>query len=94
MRKQADITTLEHTFQLLGVVPPLYVGLDKLEALTTLSTSTIQNMIARNEFPPPRELSARRVGWLYRELMEWAENRPISNILPPPNTGARKPRTR
>jgi prophage regulatory protein len=73
-------------------VPPLYIELDKLEKLTTLSASTIQGMVARNEFPAPRELSSRRVAWLYREVMEWAENRPISSILPPPNTGAKKPR--
>lgn len=92
MREAADITTPEHGFSLLGVVPPLYVRLDKLETLTTLSTATIQAMVARNEFPPPRELSARRVAWLYREVVEWAESRPISSILPPPNTGAKKPR--
>lgn len=74
-------------------LPPICVELEQLEKLTTLSATTIQNMVARNEFPPPRELSARRVGWLYREIAEWAENRPVSNIPPPPNTGAKKPRS-
>lgn len=74
------------------MAPPIYIELEALEALTTLSASTIQNMIARAEFPAPRELSSRRVGWLYREVMEWAENRPVSSILPPQNTGAKKPR--
>jgi prophage regulatory protein len=67
-------------------VSPVYVGLDALELLTTLSTSTIQGMIARDEFPKPRELSKRRVAWLYREILEWAEMRPVSHIPPPPNT--------
>ena len=74
------------------IVPPIYVDLDEVAALTTLSTSTIQGMVTRSEFPAPRGLSGRRVAWLYREVTEWAENRPVSDILPPPNTGARKPR--
>ncbi len=73
-------------------LPPLFIDLDQVATLTTLSASTIQNMVARNEFPAPRELSSRRVAWLYREVMEWAESRPVSSILPPPNTGAKKPR--
>jgi len=71
-------------------VPPIYVELEQLQALTTLSASTIQNMVSRQEFPPPRELSSRRVAWLYREVAAWAENRPVSGALPPLNTGAPK----
>lgn len=73
-------------------IPPLYVGKEVLLALTTLSSSNLQELINRREFPAPRILSGRRVGWLYREVMEWAENRPISSLPPPPNTGAKKPR--
>jgi len=73
-------------------IPPIYIELDQLQVLTTLSASTIQNMVARQEFPPPRELSSRRVAWLYREVADWAENRPVSGQLPPPNTGASKNR--
>jgi hypothetical protein len=32
--------------------------------------------------------SARRSCWLLREIEEWAESRPISDFLPPPNTAA------
>ncbi|MDN7165579.1 AlpA family transcriptional regulator [Paraburkholderia aspalathi] len=41
-------------------------------------------------FPKPRMLSGRRVAWLAREIEEWAEGCPKSDLLPPPNTGRRK----
>lgn len=47
-------------------------------------------MVTKGEFPAPRELSGRRVGYLYSEIMDWALSRPRSELLPPKNTGARK----
>lgn len=41
-------------------LPPLFIDLDQVATLTTLSPSTIQGMVARKEFPAPRELSSRR----------------------------------
>ena len=32
------------------------------------------------------------MGWLLREVMEWAETRPVSELPPPPNTGNRRKR--
>ncbi len=34
----------------------------------------------------------RRVGWLMPEVQQWAESRPVSQILPPQNTGVGRPR--
>lgn len=73
-------------------IEPLYVDLATAAIITTLAESTIQAMVTRDEFPAPRELSGRRVGYLYTEILEWAQSRPRSTMLPPPNTGARKPR--
>ena len=39
---------------------------------------------------PINPVSGQRVGWLVREVQEWAESRPVSNLPPPPNTGASK----
>ncbi len=75
-------------------VEPVYVDLATASAITTLAESTIQAMVTRNEFPAPRELSGRRVGYLYAEILEWARARPRSTMLPPPNTGAKKSKTR
>lgn len=50
-----------------------------------LSTSTVQKLVRESEFPKPRLLSGRRVGWLTREVDEWAETRPVADLLPPVN---------
>jgi len=39
--------------------------------------------IRADEFPKPRKASARRSCWLLREIEEWAESRPVSDLLPP-----------
>ncbi|WP_175133456.1 helix-turn-helix transcriptional regulator [Achromobacter pulmonis] len=73
-------------------IEPVYVDLPTAASITTLAESTIQNMVSRGEFPAPRELSGRRVGYLYTEIMQWALTRPRSTLLPPYNTSARKPK--
>jgi prophage regulatory protein len=57
-----------------------------------ISESTLDSLQRAGEFPAPRKLSGRRVGYLVRELDAWLESRPVSDLLPPPNTGAPKPR--
>ncbi|NML24293.1 helix-turn-helix transcriptional regulator [Zoogloea dura] len=70
----------------------LYVTLEEAAEIVSLSASTVQELVRKKDFPAPRMLSGRRVGWLLREVEEWAESRPLSDLLPPPNTGAKKPR--
>ncbi|KMJ92837.1 hypothetical protein ACH58_07610 [Achromobacter xylosoxidans] len=72
---------------------PVYVDLPTAASITTLAESTIQSMVTKGEFPAPRELSGRRVGYLYSEIIDWALSRPRSELLPPKNTGARKAKT-
>lgn len=74
------------------ILRPLGVDLEAAAALTSLSESSIQELVRKKEFPAPRQLSPRRVGWLVREIEEWLEGRPVSDLPPPPNTGAKKPR--
>ena len=71
---------------------PIYMSLADVAARVSLSEATVQKMVREEAFPKPRLLSANRVGWLYREVVEWAESRPISNLPPPANTGARRGR--
>lgn len=68
---------------------PLYLDLHAVCEIVNLAPATLQDMVRQDEFPKPRKLSARRVGWLVREVEEWAEQRPVSNLLPPSNTGGR-----
>ena len=39
--------------------------------LTSLPRSTIYFLIKRKKFPKPIRLSDRRVGWFYRDIVEW-----------------------
>lgn len=65
---------------------------EELPTVTKMSASTIEEEIRNGNFPPPRELSKRRVGWLAWEIRDWLAKRPVSGFAPPPNTGAKKPR--
>lgn len=72
---------------------PVY--LDKLGtcSFVSIKATTLDELVRKGQFPKPRVLSSRRVGFLVRELEAWAESRPVSDLLPPPNTGARKSAT-
>lgn len=70
----------------------IYVDLPAVAELVSLGETTIQGMVRNDEFPKSRLISGRRVAWLVREVEEWAESRPVSDLLPPMNTGKRKPK--
>ena len=44
----------------------------------------LQRLIERGLFPAPRRLSDNRIAWLYDELVEHANNRPIAVPKPAP----------
>jgi prophage regulatory protein len=71
-----------------SVLKPIMIDLEAVAEITGLSESTVQSLIRANDFPKPRKASARRSCWLLREIEEWAESRPVSDFLPPPNTAA------
>ncbi len=73
---------------------PIFLDLPAVAEVVALSVSTVQELVRQGQFPAPRQLSGRRVGWLVREVTEWAESRPVSNLPPPHNTAAPKPRPR
>lgn len=63
--------------------------MDRVEAaeFVGIGQTTLEKLVRKDEFPKPRMLSNKRVAWLVRELEAWAESRPVSTMLPPPNTG-------
>lgn len=77
----------------LVMVSPIYVELETAAQLTTLSPATIQKLVTLEKFPAPRLISGRRVAYLYSEIADWANQRPVSNLPPPANTGAKKDRS-
>ena len=70
-------------------IRPLFLDLKDVAATVSLSTGNVQKLVREGSFPKPRELSARRVGWLAREIDEWCESRPVAQMLPPVNCGMR-----
>lgn len=73
--------------------PIFFLELEDAADSIGTSTSTLQRMVRAGEFPAPRQISGRRVGWLIREIEEWCEARPLSAQLPPENTGNRSKKT-
>ncbi len=67
---------------------------ERAAQFVSISVSTLEKLQREGKFPLPRLLSDKRVGYLVRELEEWLDSRPVSEQLPPPNTGALKPRRR
>lgn len=67
----------------------IYLDLQSVAAAVSLSETSVQQLVREDAFPKPRKISSRRVAWLLREVQEWAEARPVSDLPPPPNTGRR-----
>ncbi|WP_243494166.1 helix-turn-helix transcriptional regulator [Massilia violaceinigra] len=57
--------------------------------MVSLSTDSVQRQVREENFPKPRQIGPRRVAWLMREVEQWAEERPVSQNLPPENTARR-----
>jgi prophage regulatory protein len=65
---------------------------DEVSEVTKLSASNIEEQVRQGTFPKPRVLSKKRTAWLASDVVEWMRDRPASDLPPPPNTGAKKPR--
>lgn len=68
-------------------IEPMYLSREQTAKFVSLSEDVIYKLANLGEFPRSRRLSNRRVGWLVSELREWCLSRPVSEILPPENTG-------
>lgn len=73
---------------------PIYLDLEAVSGVLSLSIASVKRLVREDKFPKPRMLSGRRVAWLVNEVEAWAQGRPVSDVLPPPNTGNRKGATR
>ena len=70
-------------------IKPIYLDREAVAHCVSLSVPTMERMVASGVFPAPRQLTGKRVGWLVREVEEWAESRPVSSNLPVENCGMR-----
>ena len=71
-------------------VKPAYLDREQTAAFVAMSESTLLSLVRQGEFPKPRQLSKQRTAWLLREVEEWAEQRPVSDLPPPPKAGQRR----
>ena len=59
--------------------PPLIVDRNHAAAALGVSDGTVEALVRSGDLPPPRRISKGRTGWLWRELQEFAESRPVSD---------------
>lgn len=71
---------------------PIFLDKQAVCSALSLSERVWEQLVQSGQAPKPRQLSGRRVGWLLREVQEWAESRPVSELPPPPNTANRRKR--
>ena len=53
------------------------IRMPEVARTTSLSKSTIYDLIKANKFPRPKRLGKRAVGWLADDIQNWIENRPL-----------------
>lgn len=73
-------------------IQPIALKRSDAAEFANISESNMDNLIRVGRFPKPRQVSPGRVVFLVSELTEWMHSRPVSQILPPANTGAPKPK--
>lgn len=66
---------------------PLYMDKEHAAAYLSISTTTLESLVAAGDAPKPRKVSLKRAAWLVEELDEWGRARPVSDFLPPANCG-------
>jgi prophage regulatory protein len=53
------------------------IRMPEVARTTSLSKSTIYDLIKANKFPRPKRLGKRAVGWLANDIQSWIESRPL-----------------
>jgi len=66
---------------------PIMVDIKTAALMLSMAKSTIEKEIREGRFPKPRKIAQRSARYLVTELVQYAESRPVSDILPPPNCG-------
>lgn len=66
---------------------PLYLARQQAASFLSISESMLDKLVAQGDAPRPRKISNGRSGWLVEELETWGKGRPVSDLLPPANSG-------
>ena len=57
-----------------------FISKKERQRMTGVSECTWWRMVKRGEAPPPRQISPGRVGDLESVILEWMENRPVTEL--------------
>jgi prophage regulatory protein len=68
-------------------IAPMFLARANAAAYLSISESMLDTLVARGEAPKPRKLSPGRSAWLVDDLKTWGKARPVSDLLPPENSG-------
>ena len=66
---------------------PLFLARTDAAKYLSISESMLDKLVQQGDAPKPRKLSAGRSAWLVEELDAWGRARPVSDLLPPINSG-------
>ena len=55
-----------------------YLKKQEVLDITGLSCGSLRNLLKRDEFPRPRQITPRRIGYLDADVYEWMESRPAT----------------
>jgi prophage regulatory protein len=55
-----------------------FISFKEVQEITGMSRSTIYRQVKRGNFPKPRSISERKVGFLQKEFETWFEDRKIA----------------
>ena len=73
-------------------IRPHFVDRETAAAMFSVSVSTWEKMVRNGKAPKPRQITDQRVAWRVSELDAMADAFPVSELPPPSNTAAPKPR--
>ena len=68
-------------------VRPLFLARPAAAAYLSVSESMLDKLVASGELARPRKISPGRSGWLVDDLDTFGRSRPVSDLLPPRNSG-------
>lgn len=68
-------------------VRPALLDRTAAAAFLSISESMLYELVLHGGAPKPRKISNHRVGWLTDELADYSRDLPVSDLLPPKNSG-------
>lgn len=66
---------------------PLFLASQQAASYLAISESLLAKLVQTGDAPKPRKLSNGRAAYLVEDLDTWGRSRPVSDLLPPENSG-------